>query len=201
MERPLQNIKLKHTFIQNLLENFTKGCVGIHIRRHNGVSVLEDDINSLPDNNREEYRQFIQKTNSVHNAYKFIRDDVYFEIIDEILKINPNQKFYVSSDLPKKFLTQFYDKYSNNLLDNTSIIKKITEFLVDNNHDVYKLKTYGNVVENIVDLFSLSYCNFLIKSNKSTWSEFAEEYRHQPALDATKGVDKITEKYIKVFNK
>jgi hypothetical protein len=47
----------------------------------------------------------------------------------------------------------------------------------------------------------LSYCDFLIKSNKSTWSEFAEEYRHQPALDADKNLDKIIEKYIKVFNK
>jgi hypothetical protein len=200
-QRPLQNIKLKYNFIQNLLENFTKGCVGIHIRRHNGVYVTEDDINSLPNENKESYREFISNTNSVHNAYKFIRDDVYFEIIDNILKINPIQKFYISSDLPKKLLSQYYDRYSNNLLVSTDIIKQINEFLVDNRHDVYRLKTYGNVVENIVDLFCLSYCDFLIKSDKSTWSEFAEEYRHQPALDATKGVDKITEKYIKVFTK
>ena len=92
-------------------------------------------------------------------------------------------------------MSQYYDRYSNNLLDNTEVIKQINEFLVDNRHDVYRLKTYGNVVENIVDLFCLSYCDFLIKSNKSTWSEFAEEYRHQPALDADKGLDKI-EKYI-----
>ena len=98
-------------------------------------------------------------------------------------------------------LTQFYKKYSNNLLDNREIIKKINEFLVDNGHDFYRLKTYGNVVENIVDLFSLSYCSFLIKSNKSTWSEFAEDYRHQPALDATNSIDKIIEKYIKIFTK
>jgi hypothetical protein len=81
------------------------------------------------------------------------------------------------------------------------VIKQINEFLVDNRHDVYRLKTYGNVVENIVDLFSLSYCSFLIKSNKSTWSEFAEDYRHQPALDATNSIDKIIEKYIKIFTK
>lgn len=199
-ERPLQQIKLKYTYVQNLLENFTKGCVGIHIRRHNGVSVTEDDINSLPDENRENYREYIKKVNSIHNAYKFVRDDVYFDIIDSILEINPNQKFYISSDLPKNLLAQYYNKYHNNLLDNKEIIKKINEFLVDNNHDVYRLKTYGNTVENIVDLFSLSYCSFLIKSNKSTWSEFAEEYRHQPALDATKSLDKIIEKYNKVFN-
>ena len=200
-ERPLQKIKLKHTFVQNLLENFTKECVGIHIRRHNGVYVTENDINSLPDENRDSYREYIKKTNSVHNAYKFIRDDIYFNIIDKILEINPNQKFYISSDLPKNLLTQFYKKYSNNLLDNREIIKKINEFLVDNGHDFYRLKTYGNVVENIVDLFSLSYCSFLIKSNKSTWSEFPEDYRHQPALDATNSIDKIIEKYIKIFTK
>jgi hypothetical protein len=201
VERPLQKIKIKYNFIQNLLENFTKGCVGIHIRRHNGVYVTEDDINSLPDENREDYSQFIEKTNSHHNAYKFIRDDVYFKIIDGILEINPNQKIYISSDIPKSLLSQYYNRYSNNLINNSEIIKQINEFLVDNHHDVYKLKTYGNVVENIVDLFSLSYCSFLIKSNKSTWSEFAEDYRHQPALDATNSIDKIIKKYIKVFTK
>ncbi len=199
LERPLQKIKIKHTFIQNLLEDMTKKCVGVHIRRHNGVYVTEEDINSLPDENREDYRIMIQKTNSVHNAYKFIRDDVYFNIFDKILEINPNQKFYISSDLPKKLLSQFYTKYSNNLVNNTHIIKLTNEFLVDNNHDVYKMRTFGNVIETIVDLFSLSYCSFLIKSNKSTWSEFAEEYRNQPAIDATENINKIVEKYKNIF--
>jgi hypothetical protein len=38
----------------------------------------------------------------------------------------------------------------------------------------------GSVIDNVVDLFSLSFCKFLIRSNRSTWSEFAMYYRNQP---------------------
>jgi hypothetical protein len=55
----------------------------------------------------------------------------------------------------------------------------------------------GNVIENIVDLFSLSYCKFLIKSDQSTWSEFAEYYRNQPAVSVNDDWEtKIKDKFL-----
>lgn len=197
--RPLRKINIKYSFIRGLLENFTKEVVGIHIRRHNGVCVTEEDIQTVPEHIREDYRRYIQKTNSLHNAYKYYDDEYYFRIIDSILKINKNQKFYISSDLPRKFLNHFYEKYPVNILDNSDIIRIVTEFLVDANHDVNRLKTYGNVIENVVDLFSLSYCGFLIMSNKSTWSEFAKYYRDQPSVFVTDDIEKITDIYTKIF--
>lgn len=198
-QRPLQKINIKYSFIRTLLENFTKDCVGIHIRRHNGVRVTEKDIETIPENIREDYRKFIQKTNSIHNAYQYYSDVYYFNIIDNILELNPKQKFYISSDLPKKFLNHFYEKYGNNILNNEETIGIITDFLVDSSHDIYKLKTYGNVIENIVDLFSLSYCGFLIMSNKSTWSEFAKYYKNQPSIYVTENIEKIKDEYLKNF--
>ena len=115
------------------------------------------------------------------------------------MRINPTQKFYISSDLPRKYLNHFYEKYPLNILDNTEIIKIVTNFLVDSNHDVYKMKTYGNVIENIVDLFTLSYCSFLVMSNKSTWSEFAKHHRNQPSVLVTEDLEKIKDKYSKIF--
>lgn len=199
VNRPLRKINIKYSFIQKLLEDFTKECVGIHIRRYNGVFVTEEDILTVPENIREDYKNFIQKTNSLHNAYKYYNDQYYFTVIDNILKINPKQKFYISSDLPRKFLNHIYEKYPDNILDNRDIIRIVTEFLVDSKHDVNKLKTYGNTIENIVDLFSLSYCGFLIMSNKSTWSEFAKYYRNQPSVFITDDVEDITQKYSKIF--
>jgi hypothetical protein len=54
------------------------------------------------------------------------------------------------------------------------------------------------VVENIVDLFALSFCCFLIKSNRSTWSEFAMYYRRQPSVYVTESWEnKIKPKFMK----
>jgi hypothetical protein len=198
-DRPLGKINIKYSFIRTLLENFAKDVVGIHIRRHNGVCVTEEDLETVPENIREDFKKFIEKSNSSHNAYRYYNDDFYFKIIDNLLRINPTQKFYISSDLPRKYLNHFYEKYPLNILDNTEIIKIVTNFLVDSNHDVYKMKTYGNVIENIVDLFTLSYCSFLVMSNKSTWSEFAKHHRNQPSVLVTEDLEKIKDKYSKIF--
>ena len=48
---------------------------------------------------------------------------------------------------------------------------------------------------NMVDLFALSFCKFLIKSNTSTWSLFAEEYRKQPSVTSEENWDTILEHY------
>jgi len=199
-DRPLSKINIKYSFIQTLLENFAKEVVGIHIRRHNGVCITEKDLQTVPENIREDFNKFIEKTNSLHNAYRYYNDDFYFNIIDNILRISPKQKFYISSDLPRKYLNHFYEKYGDNILDNAEIIEIVTNFLVDSNHDVYKMKTYGNVIENVVDLFTLSYCNFFIMSNKSTWSEFAKYHRNQPSVLVTEDLEKIKNKYSKIFN-
>lgn len=198
-DRPLRKINIKYSFIRTLLENFTKEVIGIHIRRYNGVYITEEDLQTIPENIREDFKKFIEKTNSLHNAYRYYSDDLYFNIIDNILKINPKQKFFISADIPRKYLQHFYDKYGDNILDNTDIIRIVTDFLVDNNHDVYKMKTYGNVIENIVDLFSLSYCGLLVMSNKSTWSEFAKYHRDQPSVLITEDLSKIRETYSKIF--
>ena len=44
--------------------------------------------------------------------------------------------------------------------------------------NVEVLRRNGNPLSNIIDLFSLSHCPFLIKSPESTWSEFAEYYNN-----------------------
>ena len=55
----------------------------------------------------------------------------------------------------------------------------------------------GNVIENVVDLFSLSYCKFLIKSDQSTWSEFAEYYRKPPSVSVNDDWESVIKpKYI-----
>ena len=37
-------------------------------------------------------------------------------------------------------------------------------------------------LSNIIDLFALSFCKSIIKSNGSSWSDFAQFYNNQPAV-------------------
>ena len=59
-----------------------------------------------------------------------------------------------------------------------------------------EVEKFGTL-QNVVDLFSLSFCKFLIVSNVSTWSEFARRYRNQPFAYAINDWDLVIKnKYI-----
>ena len=68
--RPLQLISLKNKQLEKEIIEKTKGVVGIHIRRGIGVKPHDKD-----------------------GAIDYVEDNVYTDIMDSILKINPNQKF------------------------------------------------------------------------------------------------------------
>jgi hypothetical protein len=54
-------------------------------------------------------------------------------------------------------------------------------------------------VPNLVDLFSLSFCKFLIKVPTSTWSNFAENYVRKESAFVTEDWNIIKKKYTKAF--
>ena len=195
--RPLQHIKLKHNFIEDFLRRNTKDVIGIHIRRNSGVRYSEEDVLSLPESVREKYKKFQTNNDAIHFGYRFLRDDKYFKIIDEILKLKPEQKFYISSDLPCDMLHYYKDRYPGKILMKEDFLPVINDYLINCSIDLKNLER-GNVVENIVDLFALSFCCFLIKSNRSTWSEFAMYYRRQPSVYVTESWEnKIKPKFMK----
>lgn len=180
-ERPLKYIKLKDQFIEDLLRRNTYDVVGIHIRRNSGVNCSEEDIFNLPIEIRKDFSKMKSKKSKVNKYYDFVEDEKYFNIIDNILKINPDQKFYLSTDLPYEFFSYYKDKYGDSIITRYDIIPIVKEYLLNSEININNL-IRGNVIENIVDLFSLSYCKFLIKSDQSTWSEFAEYYRKPPSV-------------------
>ena len=100
-----------------------------------------------------------------------------------MLKINPNQKFYISTDIPKSNLQIFYDKYDivdyNTIINSSPIIRREMR----HNKSLNPPEGFHRYVfKNIVDLFSLAHCSFLIKFGQSTWSTFAEDYNKIPAI-------------------
>lgn len=200
IERPLSKIRLKHRSVEESIIHEMKNVVGIHIRRGNGIPFTKDDLNSLPKNKRDNFR-LSRKLSSegLHSAYSFHRDDLYFNIMDKMLKINPNQKFYISTDMSDKMMDYFYERYKNNLIDKTFMLNVVYDFISNSG---FKKSDFvkGNVVENLVDLFSLSYSSFLVKVPHSTWSTFAENYTKKETVFVTDDWENtIREKYIKTF--
>jgi hypothetical protein len=182
-KRPLSLIKLRDQFIEDLLKRNSYDTVGIHIRRNSGVKYDNECAKTLPESVRDEFWGFKDKSPKINHEYPFIPDEKYFEIIDNILKVNPDQKFYISTDLPYEFFSYYKERYGDLIMTRYDFYDIVREHLVNSEMNVNNL-TRGNVIENIIDLFSLSFCKFLISSDKSTWSEFAQHYRSQPTVSA-----------------
>ena len=200
LERPLTRIKLKHRSVEESIINEMKNVVGIHIRRGNGIPYTIEDLNSLPENKRDKFALIKRNiTEQLHSAYSFHRDNLYFELMDNMLEINPNQKFYISTDISDEIMDYFYEKYKGNLVDKSFILNVVYDFILNSGFKKSDF-VYGNVVENLVDLFCLSYTSFLVGVPKSTWSIFAKNYTKKESVWITDDWENtIKEKYIRTL--
>ena len=148
---------------------------------------------SLPENVREKYEVFMKKEISIHHLYGFIQDKYYFNIMDEILKVNPNQKFFISHDLNYELISYYKDRYGEKVMFKEEVLDAVYDYM-DNMGLLKKDFKYGNIVPNIVDLFCLCHCSFLIKSNMSTWSNFAQIYSNLEHVEILEGNESIIKK-------
>jgi hypothetical protein len=125
---------------------------------------------------------------------KFVGDQKYFDLMDKMLEHNVNQKFYISTDLPLHFIENFKEKYGSNILTRTDFEPVISDYLTNSNIRVEDIRQH-DTFENIIDLFSLSFCKMLIRADNSTWSEFAQYYRNQPTFSTNDSIDYIIDTY------
>lgn len=158
-ERPLQTIKIKNSILKNTIKESTDKIVGVHIRRGKGVDSPVNDF---------------RETHSDRN-YFYVSDDYYLNTMNEILKVNPAQRFYLSSDLDVQKLKVFYDNFD--IIDYRNVMSKL-DSSVDLSKKYVSKVLHKNCLKNIVDLFSLSYCNFIVMYYPSRWSAFAKSYRN-----------------------
>lgn len=195
--RPLQQIRLKHTLVKEHMEKKYKDYIGIHIRRGNGVTISDDDILSMPEDTREAYRDWVKNNVKVmDDGYKFYQDEVYFELIDKILEINPRQMIYISHDLPDELMAQYYHRYGHHIIETKMNSRYFYEtFYANAGLDIPFLINYANVIDNVTDLFALAHCGFIIASPKSSWSEFAYCYKNVPWYNINDKFDVILENY------
>jgi hypothetical protein len=184
-DRPLTKITLRDKKLHRKLELRFANMIGIHIRRGNGVYITEEDINSFPTEYIEKFREYKKDyIKVVSDIYPFQQDYHYFEFIDFVLKLNPNQKFYISHDLPDEFMDYYYEKYGDSIVTKKDYRDEYIKHYSNKIKNLDHLIKYGNIIDNVMDLFSLANCKYLVESPGSSWSYFAKSYRKPPSIRA-----------------
>jgi len=181
---PLSLIKVKDLSIEAYIKESVKGLVGVHIRRNSGVTFKEGDLDTLPFEIKEQYLRLRKNNPPTRGDYiRYIKDDLYFRVIDNILQVNPAQKFYISCDLPYHLYSYYKSRYGDTVITKEDLLVNVEKDSV--------------TLSNIIDLFALSFCKFIIKSNKSSWSDFAQFYNSRLAAYVTEPFEKsIKLKYL-----
>lgn len=167
--RPLSKIKLKNKKLQDNINELTSDLVGVHLRRSRGVKIPSKFYS---DENYSDYIKFRKEQGAIEfSIFEYIHDDVYFKLLDSILDLNPNQKFYLSYDVPYKFVSHWKEKYGDKIITKDDLKKKIDLSFVENSNEMH--------VDNMIDLFGLSNTKYLIAYPVSTWSVFSHEYKNK----------------------
>lgn len=126
------------------------------------------------------------------NNYKITPDSDYFNLIDNIiLTSNPNQKIYISSDIPEKYYSYYFDKYSDNIMDKTFYFREFLSLHKDQ-LPLEKLKKKYSIsifrtFQNVFDFMVGCYSEIMIKSS-SNWSKVSSLYRKKKIIHADKVV-------------
>jgi len=189
---PSVHFKFKDDAILNTIHNFTCESIGIHIRRGNGVTISEKKLNSIPEKFQEQYRNIEEIKTVKEPVYSFIHDEEYFFVMDEILKINPQKKFYISSDINSSLLGDFYKRYHNNLVDKDYLYSLIKNYLIlDYDADFVK-KNEPHIIT-LIDLFSLSLSEFMIGLYFSSWFYYSLHYKIKEMKDVRVLHDEIND--------
>ena len=193
--RPLQLIDIKNDILKNTIIKKLDDVIGIHMRKGD-VGTPEETIdfeqirNKLKDKNlSDDKRKELEKESLTCGQggiwYETFKDEQYLKIMNDIVKVKPNQKFYISTNGDKEQLKVFYDNFD--ILDYSTILDNIEDIDKSKNYLDYELNK--NCLRNVTDLFSLSYSKFLILHPESTWSMFAKWYKNVPSVNVSDKFD------------
>ena len=188
-------IQFKHKEINDFFEDTFKDHVGIHIRRFHGIYLSEGDIEDVPEHLREDYLKEYRSGTS--KSYSYIKDVEYFKVIDKILEYNPNQKFYLSTDLPPKYYQHYLEKYKN--IFEASSYKEDLISIICKYYSKDLIEKTEYVISYLLDFFGLAHSKLIIRPYRSTsWSKAAQKIKGTQSIMLFKG--EITRKYVENNN-
>lgn len=152
--RPMFNIKFDDKLYDSIQSVLHKTSLfGIHVRRGDGVNFSDEFYENLS----TKAKSFVKK-----GFYTFYDDSWYHPLIEEIQKINPNQKFYVSHDLTHDDYEYWKKKFgSKNILFNDEFFQDVFDYYKDR-------PKY--VIMAILDMLVLIHCPVKLVNDESTFS-------------------------------
>jgi len=207
---PISLIKFKSKNIENFFKDEFSDFISIHIRRYHCVMITQKQIATLPEEIREDFSRDYRKHSTVylegwkqtaeqiveivnsglrsHSTYlhPFIPDKQFYSVIDHVLDYNIDQKFYISTDIPKKYYQYYKEKYRN-IYDKYDYLEKFESIVRDNySENILNFDTKINGIENyydkkehfvfgnLLDLFALSNSKLIVQSYLSSWGRIAK---------------------------
>lgn len=186
----LKRMKPKFITMHRNIQRMGNNCIGIHIRRGNGVYKSSSDWAELPQSTREnKYYDDFKDT-----IYKYWKNNVYKSLMREILDLGTAKKFYISCDL----LDKEYEFLKNELPGTIYTRKDIIENLPTNiteNIDFRNVDDNRRVaLESIVDMMCLTQCNFIVGAPHSTWTDAVRRIKPVPFTTISEPRDLILKK-------
>lgn len=150
-------------------------------------------FNSLIENDTDTEKKYLPTRKLILdygwvNDYKIIPDSDYFNLIQTvILKENPDQKIYISSDIPKRYYSYYYDNFPHNMMDKDFYFKKFLSLYKNKLPAREFKKNYSipisKVFENVFDLMVGCYSEIIVKSS-SNWSRISSLYKKKKLIHA-----------------
>lgn len=201
---PLRLIKFKNENIENFFKEEFNDFVSIHIRRYCGVIIGEKQLATLPKEIVcDFYRDYLKNSLPYISGWKdikdtktvyvhpFIPDSQYYRTIEEILQYDINQKFYISTDIPRQYYQYYKEKYRN-IFDKYDYFDKFEKIVKENCDKVLNfdpntlpnsvLNTYKNpeylLYANLLDIFAMCNSKLIVQSYFSSWGRMCRRIRN-----------------------
>ena len=173
----LARIAVKNKVLFNAIRRMGSYCVGIHLRRGAGVFKTPEQLLELP--KAVQSNPFLQTLHPT-TIYKYWNNNVYESLIREIKQIEPNQKFYVSCDLQVGEYEFLKEKFGDNIKTRQDVIKELPDSIIEG-IDFTDIKDERRIaLESVIDMMVLSYCDFIIGAQHSTWLDSIQRIRQVP---------------------
>lgn len=179
-------IKFKKKEVNNFFVKNFSDMIAIQLRRGVGTYPTRQHYNELrkyiPDKIIKSYYFNTLLANS-RPLYHIESDAVYFAVIDRIIKNNPDQKIYLSFDVPKLFINHYLEKYPKNIVIGENYL---SEYLIYfNEFDIKNTKSYRvslrNTLKMLLDFFAMNNSKGIVCNNvymdQSSWIWFARNYK------------------------
>lgn len=189
----LSRITIKNKDLFNVIRKMGSYCVGIHLRRGAGVYKSPKDLLELPRSVQNN-----PKLQTLHQTtiYKYWKNNVYERLIKEMLQINPTQKFFISCDLQMGEYEFLKQTFGNTVYTREDVIKELPASIIEgidfeNPKDVRKI-----AIESVIDMMTLSYCDFIVGAPHSSWLNALLRIRPIPHSFIFEPRDRVIKSYV-----